>query len=109
MIKPTTVTFNAFTLFPGTPMYEEIKAKVPTLDGAEHDTIREHSIGDHSEVYSELSEGEVGFAVRRAYKEFYLRPAYVWQTLKKMRSLDEFRRTVSAGLDVFSYATGEEE
>ena len=109
MIKPTTVTFNAFTLFPGTPMYEEIKAKVPTLDGAEHDTVREHSIGDHSEVYSELLEGEVGHAVRRAYKEFYLRPAYVWQTLKKMRSLDEFRRTVSAGLDVFSYATGEEE
>ncbi len=109
MIKPTTVTFNAFTLFPGTPMYEEIKAKVPTLDGAEHDTIREHSVGDHSEVYSELSEEEVGSAVRRAYKEFYLRPAYVWQTVKKMRSFDEFRRTVSAGLDVFSYATGEEE
>ncbi len=109
MIKPTTVTFNAFTLFPGTPMYEEIKAKSPELDGSQHDTLREHSIGDHSELYTELCEEKVGHAVRRAYREFYARPAYIWNTIKKLNSLDELRRTISAGLDVLSYAAGSEE
>ena len=81
MINPTTVTFNGFTLFPGAPVYEEIKAKHPEIDASQHDTQKEHSTGDHSLLYSELTEEEVGKAVRRAYREFYLRPSYMLKIL----------------------------
>ncbi len=102
-INPTTVTFNAFTLFPGAEIYEEVKKKYPDIDGTEHDTSKEHSVGFHSKWICDLSDEEVGKAIKKAYRSFYLRPSYIFKTLLRIRSLNDFRRIVSAGLDVFSY------
>ncbi len=109
-IDPTTVTFGAFTPYPGTEVFELVKKKAPEIDdGSACDLSRVHSKGYYSHIFSDLSEDEVGVAVRRAYKRFYIRPSFFLKTLLRMRSLDEFRRVVSAGFDVVSYSVGDEE
>ncbi len=105
-INPTTVTFNAFTLFPGAEIYEEMKKKHPEIEATDHDISKEHSIGFHSKLICSLSDEEVGQAIKKAYKAFYFRPSYVLKTLLRIRSLDEFRRIVSAGFDVLSFSRG---
>jgi len=37
----------------------------------------------------ELSRAELQYWVRRAYKEFYLRPSYLWQRARKITSLGD--------------------
>jgi len=106
-IKPTTVTFGAFTPYPGTEIFEKVRKKVPHIgDGSACDLSKVHSAGYYSYMFSDMTSKEVGRAVHKAYREFYLRPSYVLGRLKSMRSLDEFRRIVSAGLEVMSYSMG---
>ncbi|MDO8537768.1 MAG: radical SAM protein [archaeon] len=109
-IKPTTATFGAFTPYAGTPIFEIVKAKHPEVgDGSESSLSTLHSTGYHSEDLCNLSSEQVGNYVRRAYKEFYLRPSYMLQTLRKINSTDELRRTIGAALQVTSYATTDSE
>jgi len=107
-IKPTTVTYNTFTAFPGTPHFDKIKLAHPEVDGTEHDASREHDFGYYSKMFCDLNDEELGKAVKQAYKEFYLRPSYILQTLKRIKSFDEFRRISTAGIDVLSYSTGKD-
>lgn len=39
----------------------------------------------------QLSRDELNYWVRRAYREFYLRPAYLWQRLRQINSLGDLR------------------
>jgi anaerobic magnesium-protoporphyrin IX monomethyl ester cyclase len=109
-IKPTTATFGAFTPYAGTPIFDIVKSKHPEIgDGSASDLSNLHSKGYFSEELCSLSNEEVGNYVRQAYKQFYLRPSYMLRTLAKITSTDELRRTMSAALQVTSYATGDEE
>ncbi len=108
-IKPTTATFNSFTAYPGTLLFETIKQEHPELDGTEQDASKEHTVGYHSNLFCELSDKELGNAVKNAYKQFYFRPSYILQTLKRIKSLDEFRRITTAGLDILSFVRDEED
>ncbi len=105
-INPTTITYNTFIAFPGTPHFDKIKQLHPEADGTKHDASKEHDVGYYSKMFCDLDDKEVGKAVKDAYKEFYLRPAYFLQTLKRIKSLNEFRRIATAGLEVLSYSTG---
>lgn len=97
-IKPTTVTFGAYTPYPGTDIYNKLGLKdLPDLSTV-HDT------GYHSEMFSQMTSEEVGEAVHKAYREFYRRPSYILGRLWSIRSLNQLRQVVSAGLDVLSYA-----
>lgn len=109
-LDPTTLTCGAYTPYPGTPIFEFVKQKLPEIgDGSKCDLSRVHNIGFYSKTFCSLSNEEVGKAVKKMYKQFYLRPYYVLKTLCRIRSLSEFRRIVSAGLSVLSYTSGREE
>jgi radical SAM superfamily enzyme YgiQ (UPF0313 family) len=108
-IKPTTVTFGAFTPYPGTEIFERVRRKVPEIgDGSACDLSKVHDVGFYSPLFSDMTSEDVGRAVHKAYREFYLRPSYMLGRLKSMRSLDELRRVVSAGLEVLSYSMSNE-
>ena len=108
-IEPTTVTFGAFTPFPGTEVFDMVKAKVPEIeDGTACDLSKVHTIGFYSHILADLTDKEIGLMVKRAYKRFYLRPKYVLRRLKMLRSFGELRRVVSAGMEVFSFSMGDE-
>ena len=106
-IDPTTVTFAIFTPYPGSHVFELVKKKVPEIaDGSNIDLSKVHDEGAYNYVFSDVSNKELKKAIKQAYREFYLRPKYVIKTLARLKSLDELRRVVSAGIDVISYALG---
>jgi len=108
-IEPTTATFGAFTPFPGTEVFDMVKEKVPEIeDGTACDLSKIHTIGFHSYVFTELTDKEIGLMVKEAYKRFYLRPGYILNRMKTLRSLGELRRIVSAGIEVFSFSAGDD-
>lgn len=103
-IKPTTVTFNAFTPYPGTYIFDVVKKEDPKIgDGSNCDLSKIHTIGFYNYVFCDLTDREIGIAIRMAYKKFYFRPFYILNRLRKINSLNEFRRIVSAGLNVLSF------
>ncbi|HLD06882.1 MAG TPA: radical SAM protein [Candidatus Nanoarchaeia archaeon] len=104
-IQPTTVTCGAYTPYPGTPIFEEVRQKDASIGDGTSAALSLHNKGYYSHHFSKLSEEEVGKAVRLLYKEFYLRPRYMMKTLLRMRSLSEFRRAASAGMQVLSYVS----
>ena len=53
-----------------------------------------------SDLYSRE---EMVTLLTRAYNSFYLRPQYVWQRLKKVKSWSEFKRQARAGLQMLWY------
>lgn len=106
-IKPTTMTCGAFTPYPGTEVFELVKKQAPEIaDGSSSDLSRVHSMGYYNYVFTKLTDREVGYAVKKMYKAFYLRPSYILGRLARIKSLDELRRVVSAGLDVLAFARG---
>jgi len=48
-----------------------------------------------------LGREELVGMLHRGYKEFYLRPGYVWKRIKRLRSLSDFKAKARAGLKVF--------
>lgn len=103
-IDPTTVTFGAFTPYPGTRIFEEVSKKRPEIgDGSSCDLSRLHTSGFYNSVFCDLTEKEIGDAVFNAYREFYLRPSYVMKRLISIRSPAQFRRLLFAGIDVLSF------
>ncbi len=103
-IDPTTVTFGAFTPYPGTRIFEEVSKKRPEIgDGSSCDLSMLHTTGFYNSVFCDLTEKEIGDAVFNAYREFYLRPSYVMKRLMSIRSPVQLRRLLFAGMDVLSF------
>jgi len=108
-IRPTTVTFGAYTPYPGTEIFEYVKKRAPEIgSGSSHDLSKLHSVGFYNHLFCDLSDEEVGKLVKKAYKKFYMRPSYILSRLWKIRSRDEFRMVISAGIEVTSFSLGSE-
>lgn len=100
-LDPDYVHMTILTPFPGTKIY---------FDGLEqgvfdHDFWQEFAANpttDFKPRYweQELSTAELVATLNDAYKQFYLRPRYVWKRLTRVRSLAELARKAHAGLKV---------
>jgi len=85
--------FSVTTPFPGTRLYELY------LDGKKDDSIPWESFvyagtdGQVTPVFesSQLSRGDLNYWVKRAYRQFYLRPSYLWQRIKRINSIGDLR------------------
>ena len=84
-------SFNVATPYPGTLFYEQVKEEL----GGDFDRYdaRRPVYGDEAllERY-----------INKAYREFYLRPGYVWRRLRRVRSWGDLGRAAKAGLDVLN-------
>ncbi len=88
-LKASYASFNIATPYPGTALYEEVKEQ---LDGnMEGLNARRASFKDPEMLERYIS---------RAYREFYLRPSYVWWRLRRAKNIADIARMSKAGLDV---------
>jgi radical SAM superfamily enzyme YgiQ (UPF0313 family) len=84
-------SFNVATPYPGTAFYEEVKEEL----GEEF-----RGYDARRPVYGDAALLER--YIKKGYREFYLRPAYVWRRLRRLRTPRDFARATRAGLDVLS-------
>jgi len=82
--------FAVTTPFPGTELYDLYLAaggdNIPwenfVYAGAGRQIIP---------IKSQLNSSDLQYWIRRAYREFYLRPAYLWQRIRRITSIGELR------------------
>lgn len=104
LIAPTVVTYGILTPYPGTPLYESLKAKNPGLgDGTDIGLEKLHVKSYFNENFTSLTPGELSAAVFRAYREFYARPVYILKWLLRIKSADELGRILRAGAMVMNF------
>lgn len=108
-IDPTIVTFGICTPYPGTQLFKELKQHHPELgDGTEMDLSKLHTHSYYNEYFTSLSADELQKYIRKVYRKFYLRPSYIWRWLKRIKSLDEFKRVILAGTNVLGFIWGKD-
>jgi anaerobic magnesium-protoporphyrin IX monomethyl ester cyclase len=90
-LDPDYASFNVCTPYPGTELYEIVKQETAGRDFASYDALHTDKGGE---------EARLGGLVRRAYREFYLRPGYIFKRMVRSRSPRELFRSIGAGLDV---------
>lgn len=104
-INPTVVTFGITTPYPGTSLFEEVEAVHPEIgDGSQMDISRLHSDTFFNQFFTDLSNEELTKDIRRIYREFYMRPSYIWGWMKRIKSWEEFKRVSMAGANVVDFA-----
>ena len=90
------------TPFPETDLYRMGFDKGVLKEDYWREFARDPSPGFVPRVWEEhLTRDELIGLLHRGYKEFYLRPGYVWKRLKGLRSFSDFRAKARAGLKVF--------
>ena len=104
-LRPTTASFGIFTPYPGTPVFKRLSNLHPEIDDGTTATMEKlHTSGYYNEYFTDLTSQEIERYVVRAYRHFYLRPSYAFQTLARIRSFDELMRLLVAGSNIFSFS-----
>lgn len=106
-IDPTTVTFGICTPYPGTALFDEVAHNNPNIqDGSSCglNVVHEHAF--FNEYFTDLSGNQLEKAVTQAYRSFYFRPQYILKTLSKVRDVNDLKRLVLAGSNVFEFGMG---
>lgn len=93
------VQFTKTTPFPATELYQMF------LDDGGGDYWRRFVLDPKHEkplpmVRTKLTQAEAQQLIRKAYLAFFLRPQKIWASLKKMRSVGDFYRSVRAMIDM---------
>jgi radical SAM superfamily enzyme YgiQ (UPF0313 family) len=86
-LEPDLAIFNITTPYPGTQMFEWARQRglLRTLDWGEFD------LGNAVMELPSVSTEQINRMYRSAYREFYLRPRYVWRRLRSVRSIEDLR------------------
>jgi radical SAM superfamily enzyme YgiQ (UPF0313 family) len=112
-IDPTILTFGIMTVYPGTPLFKEINEQNWELsnrigDGTQQDLSKLHTNSFYNEFFTTLTQQEMSGSIRKIYRHFYLRPGYVIKWLKRMKTIDEFKRVSLAGTQVLEFVFGKD-
>jgi radical SAM superfamily enzyme YgiQ (UPF0313 family) len=104
-LNPTTATFGICTPYPGAPLFEDVSQISSELkDGTDSDFSRLHTEGLFNEYYTQLKKEQLAKGVRAAYRQFYMRPSYLFNSLKRIRNTDDIKRFAIAGLNIFDFS-----
>ncbi|MBZ5498505.1 MAG: B12-binding domain-containing radical SAM protein [Acidobacteriia bacterium] len=104
-LNPTTATFGACTPYPGTPLFDEVAAAHPEIqDGSASSLHKLHVEGIFNEIYADLTKEQLKKSIRRAYREFYLRPSYFCDSLRQLHGVDDVKRLSIAATNVLDFA-----
>lgn len=104
-LAATTATFGICTPYPGTLLFEDVTKIYPEIkDGSESDLNKLHTQGLFNENFINLSREKLEKSVRSAYRSFYLRPAYLYESLRRIEGLDDFKRIFLAGIRVLDFS-----
>lgn len=110
IIKPDFTSWCVLIILPGSGLYQEIqdglldKKKVKIYSSVGHDLARSPYAHGISMSYEDnLTIKELNKAVSMAYKEFYLRPEYILNTFKNIRSLGELVHYARGAWEMLSW------
>jgi radical SAM superfamily enzyme YgiQ (UPF0313 family) len=94
-LKPDYAQFSAATPFPGTALYQEIKEKGKFLieDWKEYSQFESTSYFEYEAINQELVEE----MLKKAYRQFYLRPGYLLRFLLKGQTWRNLPRVFKGG------------
>ena len=65
-----------------------------------------HETAFFNEFFTELSSRNLESYIKKAYRRFYFRPAYAFKWLRRIRNIDELKRVILAGTNVFEFSVG---
>ena len=86
------VKFNVLTPFPGTVLYDEVKAGKWGEYTEEYNKLTIHHVTFKPYGYSSFEELE--HLRRWAVRKFYLRPAYFFKRILRIRNFEDFKRNL---------------
>lgn len=86
--------FSTVVPFPGTALYKENNASWDDYDNER----------DNYVVLDGINKMELRKQKGKAYRDFYLRPAYLWQRIKRMRSIEDIIINIKGFLMLFGRA-----
>jgi radical SAM superfamily enzyme YgiQ (UPF0313 family) len=96
-LSPDQVQFSINMCYPGTSLYEYAK---------DHDLLVAKSFKEFDMTHGpvvrteDMERGELEHILSRAYKKFYFRPKFIFQTIVHMKDFDEIRRTLRSLLSL---------
>lgn len=92
--------FNKFVPYPGTIIYKNLVSKGYHIDFNNGGYINNHN--DFLYIPEDFSDTEYEKLLNRAYKEFYLRPGYIFKRLLAMRTFTEFIGNLKGAYSIMS-------
>lgn len=109
-IKPDFTSWCVLIILPGSRLFDQIKTgeldkrKVKIYSSEGYDLARSPYAHGVSLAYEDnLSIEELNKAVTMAYKEFYLRPGYIFNTLANIRSIPELIHYTRGAWEMLSW------
>ncbi|MCX6347995.1 MAG: radical SAM protein [Candidatus Aureabacteria bacterium] len=90
--------FNKFVTFPGTDLYRTLSSEGRTFDFSHGCSILDH--GALLYVPPTLTPEEYRSWLDRAFKRFYLRPAFVWRRIMGVRTLVQFKGQLRGAVSI---------
>jgi len=104
-IRPTTASFGICTPYPGSRLFEEVAKGCPEIkDGSGSHLGILHIQALFNENFTHIKRDKLEKDLRRAYRSFYLRPAYLCQWLKRIGDPDYFKRALLAGTRIIDFS-----
>lgn len=104
-LDPTTITFGILTPYPGTPIFDELAEKHPEIRtnfNLQLATLHDQSYYTH--LLCDVTPERLAYYQKKAHREFYWRPSYIWGWVRRMRDFETVKTTFKAGLKVIDYS-----
>ena len=101
-IKAAYAQFSVLSPTPGTKLYDDVVKRgwyreVEAMNPLDKETKRPAILNEN------WDEDSLKRILKEAHKRFYLRPGYLWQLLREIRSLKELLDKATAGLNVIQW------
>ena len=104
-LNPTTVDIGIMTPFPGTPIYEEVKRKYPSIETDHALNLKTlHNRSFYADAICRVSNETIERWIKKMHRMFYLRPGYILGSLSRIRSFRDIRTLFLAGLNVIGFS-----
>jgi magnesium-protoporphyrin IX monomethyl ester (oxidative) cyclase len=98
-LDPDLVSFNITTPYPGTEMFCWAKENNLLL----HENWNEYNFAKPVLNLPTISTEKVLYYYKKAHRQFYMRPAYILKRIKKIRSVNDFKKNVGPFLKLIKF------
>lgn len=104
-VEPTTIDIGICSPYPGSELFRELLREHPELGDENRLSLKDlHTAGTYNEWYTSVSRDDLERRIRRAYREYYLRPRYLLWWLRRMKSPAEVARILRGGVNVIRFS-----
>jgi radical SAM superfamily enzyme YgiQ (UPF0313 family) len=103
-INPHTIQVSLAAPYPGTSLYKQALAEGWLREATGDKLVNEHGVQLAALSYPHLSSNEIFHSVELFYRQFYFRPAKIWEIVREMLASPEMmRRRLREGAEFFRF------